>query len=128
VLGQFLRVGATGCKGGRAPAFFGRQAFGGSRESVPVLGLVAKSSKAFEAAPSHVTEVEAGLHQLVIAVQHVQRAARRLGRAFELLEHVEDLAILIPPIDLITGLNDGEIFANPVIVAVDGAREAQRRA
>ena len=49
-----------------------------------------------------------------------------LGRlVLEPIEEVEDLAIVVASVDLVSGLDDHELAADPRVVAVDGSGEAE---
>jgi hypothetical protein len=119
---QLERVGATGRESGGAAARVLGQSLCYRRCAARKVG------EGREALRRNVAKVEAGVHQLVIAVEHDQLTARLVRLDLELLEHVEHFAVLVSAVQLIAGLHDREIFADPAIVAVDGAGQPERGA
>jgi hypothetical protein len=61
----------------------------------------------------------------VIAVESDQTPPRGPRFCFEAIEQLQDCSIVVTSVDLIAGLNDGEIAPRPVIGLVDGARQDQ---
>ena len=78
-------------------------------------------------AGSDIPKIAGGVHQLVVAEQHDERATRGAGLGLEPGDQVEDRALVVAAIEHVAGLDDDERAADPAIVVVDRTGGAQRR-
>ena len=77
------------------------------------------------AARGHVAEVECRVNDLVVAVQRMHRPAGASRFLRQAREQVEDRLLFVAPIELVPGLHDYQVAADPAVVLVQGAGQPQ---
>ena len=81
-----------------------------------------------QATRRHIAKIAERVHVFVIAVEHVHGPTGGLRLVLHAGEQLEDLLLTITAIQLIAGLHDHQLAADPPIVLIGRARESQRAA
>ena len=75
-----------------------------------------------------VAEVAGAVHQLVVAEQRDEPAARGAGLGLQPGDEIEQRVLVVAAVEHVAGLDHDEVAADPAIAIVDRAGRAQRRA
>jgi hypothetical protein len=69
----------------------------------------------------HISEVQVGVHELMVPVQKMNGSSYRLSLPPKATEKSEDLLLVVPPVQDIPCLDHDQVTSHPAIIFIDGS-------